>query len=92
MALSRRTSSELKSTYINYTVQKEHQASGIAVLPWRNHQVDIVMLYEHVADSIVIHHGILGLRIALNKIKIASKCNWFQLLSNSLHKALNLHL
>lgn len=57
----------MKSSYINYTMQKEQQASSIAVLPRGNHQVDIVVLYEHVADSIVVNHWILGVRIDLKK-------------------------
>lgn len=55
----------MKSPYINYAMQEEKKACSVAILPWSSHQVNIVVLYKHVSNSIVIHNWILRLWITL---------------------------
>lgn len=52
-------------THINYTMKEEKKASSITILPSSNHEVNIAMLYKHIGDTIIIHNGILRLRISL---------------------------
>lgn len=47
-------------------MEKEKDAGGVAVLPCRRHQEDVIVLYEHVGHTIIIHHGIVRIRIPLN--------------------------
>lgn len=50
-------------------MQKQKMTSSIAILPCRDHQVDITVLYKHVRYSIIINNRILRLGITLKQTR-----------------------